>query len=53
MNYMRGVNGQTSFNPNGPFMSGGSDLTSLSSDLQQSYEFDKQVNVAKNISVNL
>lgn len=45
MNYMRGVNGQTSFHPNAPFIGGSSDLANLSSDLQQSsYEFDKQVN---------
>lgn len=44
MNYMRGVNGQTSFHPNAPFIGGSSDLANLSSDLQQSsYEFDKQV----------
>lgn len=44
MNYMRGVNGQSSFHPGGPFISGSSDLPNLSSDLQQSsYEFDKQV----------
>lgn len=44
MNYMRGVNGQSSFHPGPPFIGGSSDLTNLSSDLQQSsYEFDKQV----------
>lgn len=44
MNYMRGVNGQNSFHPGPPFIGGSSDLTNLSSDLQQSsYEFDKQV----------
>lgn len=44
MNYMRGVNGQTSFHPGVPFIGGSGDLTNLSTDLQQSsYEFDKQV----------
>lgn len=44
MNYMRGANGQTSFHPNAPFIGGSSDLSNLSTDLQQSsYEFDKQV----------
>lgn len=46
MNYMRGGvnNGQNSFHPAPPFIEGGSDLTNLSSDLQQSsYEFEKQV----------
>lgn len=46
MNYMRGVNGQTSFHPGTPFIGG--DLANLSSDLQQSpYEFDKQVGFHK------
>lgn len=44
MNYMRGVNGQSSFHPGAPFIGGSGDLTNLSTDLQQSsYEFDKQV----------
>lgn len=47
MNYMRGVNGQTTFHPGAPFIGGGNDLTNLSTDLQQSsYEFDKQVSIA-------
>lgn len=49
MNYMRGVNGQTSFHPGAPFI-GNSDLSNLSSDLQQSsYEFDKQVSQPSSI----
>lgn len=51
MNYMRGVNGQSSFHPGGPFIGGSSDLANLSSDLQQSsYEFDKQVRARRNFA---